>query len=223
MKNIFIILITLLIVDAAHAQILRSNVSREKTDTSVNEHKTYISGNTEVTGIIVSKSESDCYETINDLFIARGENIQVESGQSKTFVACKSIVFGPGFTAVAGSYMHAYISTNYCPDLPGSITPILKGDIDKTTHSNDFQSIHEDYDIGIYPNPTKGKICVDFLNHPFMDAEIFIMDSKGQRIQKLNTQNREKIDIDLTYLSSGTYFVVIRDADMVTTKKIVKK
>lgn len=209
MKNIILILISLLFIDAGIAQVLLPNQNLD---------------NTKVTGIIASNNKSDCFKTIDNLFIDNDENAMVENGESSIFVAENSIVFGPGFNAIAGSYMHAFITSNYCPELPESIVTNQNGSLAGNNNdiSNDFQSILEESDIIIYPNPTNGKFSIDFLNHPYLNAEIFLFDLRGQKIQNLNSNNREKIDIDLTDLPKGNYIVVIKDFDNLIRRKIVK-
>lgn len=216
MKNIIIILIASLIGNVAFAQNLYSNGSQEKKETPTNKHLSIVSGNTEVTGVTNSKSESSgCLETITNLVVEGDES--VANGENKTFVACSSIVFSTGFTAAEGSTVHAYTSTDYCPDPP--VAPGATGSL----NSIHLQSMHGIHEFGIYPNPTKGKINVDFLNNPYENADLYIVDSKGQRIKEMKTKNKAKIDIDVSHLSNGTYFVVVRDADKVTTRKFVKK
>lgn len=216
MKNIIILLIATLIGNVALAQNLHSNGSQEKKETPSNKNLTIVSGDTEVTGVTHSKSESSgCLETITNLVVEGDES--VANGENKTFVACSSIVFSAGFTATEGSTVHAYTSSDYCPDPP--VAPGAAG-IPTSIH---LQSALGNHDFGIYPNPTKGKINVDFLNNSYENADLFIVDSKGQRIKEMKTENKAKIDIDLSHLSNGTYFVVVRDADKVITKKFVKK
>lgn len=208
MKNVILILISLLFIDAVIAQAL---VSSE------------VSENTKVNGTLPSQGENNCFKTIDNLSVAGGEDGFVANGESSIYVASNSIIFSPGFTAVEGSYMHAYIITDYCPELPESIVANQNTDDgDKTDHSSDFQALQEERQISIYPNPTNGKFHIDFLNNPIENAEIFLFDFKSQRIQNLNTQNRTKIDIDLSYLPKGTYLVLIKDADTLVRRKIVK-
>lgn len=208
MKNIILILLSILSVNGIMAQAsLLNNVSE----------------NTTVNGIVTAQSEDNCFETIENLSVANDENALINSGESSIFLASNSIIFGPGFKAVTGSYMHAFISENYCPELPESIVANESGyNNGISDHSNDSQSMLGENDIRIYPNPTNGKFYIDFLNHPLENAELFLFDFRGQKIQNFITIDRDKIEMDLSYLPKGTYLILIRDSQQVIKRKIIK-
>ena len=188
--------------------------------------KDYVSDNTEVADIIIADTESDCFNAINTLYVANNGPVLVETGGSATFIAGNLIAYYPGFKAEPGSYVDAHITAtgNYCSNPP----PIMANNIDEVEDSSDafkltdIGGMEDDQIINIYPNPTTGQFKIDFMGNPYPDAEIYIISFRGQNMQNMNTQNRDIIDIDLSYLPNGIYLVVIKTADKVVTKRIVK-
>jgi surface protein len=180
-----------------------------------------------ISNVSIEDGETDCFNATNTLTIAGdGTDVIINSGGDATFIAGNSIVFGVGFIAEAGSTIDAHItsSSEYCTSLAPMVAN-QNGELDESSDAlvlQDLLLIEEGNDIKMYPNPTNGKFCIYFLNHPYMDADIFLVDFKGQKVQKLNTQNRNKVDIDLSYLPQGIYIVVIKSVDKVITRKVVK-
>jgi hypothetical protein len=80
----------------------------------------------------------------------------------------------------------------------------------------EFQSVD-----ALYPNPTTGKFSVTF-SKALSNAVIIITDVHGKTILRF-TASGYKVDFDLSYLASGTYFVKINDAGNVIGKKVIKQ
>jgi hypothetical protein len=72
-------------------------------------------------------------------------------------------------------------------------------------------------DIDVYPNPTTGMLNINFENT--QNREIEIVNLTGQTIKQINSEN-EKIELDLSDLAKGTYFVRIRAEENVSIIKI---
>ena len=74
------------------------------------------------------------------------------------------------------------------------------------------------------PNPTSGKFQISVNNAFNSTTEILVLNSLGQKVifqqRKLSSSI---IEIDLSTVETGVYFVRMTDGDLFTTKKIAKK
>lgn len=77
--------------------------------------------------------------------------------------------------------------------------------------------------IKIYPNPTKGRLVVEFIDYAeIQDMTISVYDMSGTLL--LNTKvNSSLINIDLSSFSTRTYIMKISSAEESTTWKIIKE
>lgn len=212
MKNIIIIVLSLLFIDVSISQNVLQN---------------QYSDHTKVSGIMNTSLDSECYKTVDRLLVTKEGNDFVDNGKSAIYVAENSIIFSDGFIAAEGSSMHAFIISNFCPAQPESIlTTQINGyelvDQNNQVFLSGSQSILDENSMKIYPNPTNGRFYIDFMNQSEMDIDIQIIDFGGQEIQRLNSNNQQQLEIDLSSLSKGTYTVFIRNAKNVITRKIVK-
>ena len=167
---------------------------------------------------------SDCYNTVETLFANNGDEL-IENGDNVTFVASETIIFSDGFRAKTGSSVHAYIvSDKYCPEQAESLLANQNDDLETNNNedaSDNSQSVLEDFEISIYPNPTNGIFYIDFLNQSYTDAKILILDLRGQLLQNLNPLGKERIEVDLSRLPKGTYLIVIKHSERVINRKVV--
>ena len=56
-------------------------------------------------------------------------------------------------------------------------------------------------------------------------ADIVVMNLQGQPVQMLKTElyrGSQTLDVDISRLASGTYYLLLKNADEVLTKKFVK-
>lgn len=82
-----------------------------------------------------------------------------------------------------------------------------------------------DDSVKIYPNPNSGQFVLDFVNPVNNDnSEIIITDLTGRQVYK-GPVSREELtkQFDLSEIKSGMYIVMIRDKDILVTKKFIKK
>ena len=209
MKNLFTISLFLFSVFASSAQLTLQDGSKRvigiTSESSVNANNP---GNT-----------SDCYTTVETLF-ANDEGGMIDNGDNVTFVASETIIFSDGFRAKAGSSVHAYIvNDEYCVEQAESFLANQNGDHET---DNISQSVLDGFEISIYPNPTDGVFYIDFLNQTNPNAEIRVFDLRGQLIQKVNSLAKDRIEMDLSRLTKGTYLVVIQNSEKVIKRKIVR-
>ena len=187
--------------------------------------KDYVSDNTDVTDLTIANTDVLCFNAINTLYVADNGDVTIQAvGGDATFIAGNLIKFYPGFTAESGTTVDAHITTTstYCGMATRSMLANDPEELeDETLVLTDIGEI-DDTQFNIYPNPNTGKFKIDFMGNPYPDAEIYIVSFRGQKMQNMNTLNRNEIDIDLSYYPNGVYLVVIKTADKVVTKRIVK-
>ena len=70
--------------------------------------------------------------------------------------------------------------------------------------------------ISLYPNPTSGVINVE-IDNPF---EAVVYNYQGQVVMRLRNNDRQ---IDMSHLTSGVYFVEIRDGQNRMIEKVIVK
>ncbi|SMC70350.1 T9SS type A sorting domain-containing protein [Moheibacter sediminis] len=82
----------------------------------------------------------------------------------------------------------------------------------------------EKYDIRIYPNPANEYCYVElgFELEKNEEAEIFLHDMSGRKIQTLNTKNAVT-KVDTKVLPAGVYIVTVKTSNKTVNSKLVKK
>jgi len=76
--------------------------------------------------------------------------------------------------------------------------------------------------ISIYPNPSTDKFTVQINNINNEIHQIVLHDIQGMKLKSVNT-NAVNTDIDISNLPNGIYFVNIKSAKGIWTKKVVKR
>jgi hypothetical protein len=77
--------------------------------------------------------------------------------------------------------------------------------------------------IFLSPNPAKTELMVTFSNHQQIKTEFVITDVLGKVVLKMETLENEKIVIPLFEMSSGVYFLKIKQGKLQSVKKFVKE
>jgi beta-glucanase (GH16 family) len=75
----------------------------------------------------------------------------------------------------------------------------------------------------IYPNPSKDVFHITFPEQISVDAEMYLVDVTGQRIEiqeKVITSNT--LDLDLSHLNAGTYILKIHTREQVSSVRLIK-
>jgi hypothetical protein len=87
------------------------------------------------------------------------------------------------------------------------------------------KELQEAQAFSIFPNPSNGKTMLDFGLMKEQEVKIVVMDMQGKiLIQKINTYkvgNNQAI-LDLSELSSGTYFIQFEHSEFIQIKRMVK-
>jgi hypothetical protein len=73
--------------------------------------------------------------------------------------------------------------------------------------------------IQIYPNPATGKIVV---THTTAFTNICITDIKGNVMLTENSKPTNQLNVDVSFLNAGIYFISIKSSNSTVFKKFIK-
>ncbi|HZG00818.1 MAG TPA: T9SS type A sorting domain-containing protein, partial [Chitinophagales bacterium] len=79
-------------------------------------------------------------------------------------------------------------------------------------------------DMDVYPNPTNGKISVDYLSSGDQTIRLYVMDMTGRTVltQETNvTEGPNTMYVDLSQYTTGMYVVMLKDASGENSKRVV--
>jgi len=82
----------------------------------------------------------------------------------------------------------------------------------------------EGMNINIYPNPSTGRVFVEFSQTPMDEIQIEVFNAVGQLVvaRRYEAQSiQERLPVDLEEVSSGTYMLKISSGKAYTTQKII--
>lgn len=75
----------------------------------------------------------------------------------------------------------------------------------------------------MFPNPAENNITLK-LDKELKDAQIDMFDAMGKQIQSLYQKEDDfNIEIDLSYVPSGVYYIYIKTEDGIQTLKFLKQ
>jgi thiol-disulfide isomerase/thioredoxin len=78
--------------------------------------------------------------------------------------------------------------------------------------------------ISIFPNPTAGKFTINLNNIIANNAIVNVVNTLGQNVISLSNVNlNNQLELDLTNVATGTYFVQININGTIATKKVTKE
>jgi cyanophycinase-like exopeptidase len=80
----------------------------------------------------------------------------------------------------------------------------------------------EENAIRIYPNPAADRITI-LSDKPFSDSSVKLYNSLGQMVQRKSNLNGNRVNVDLSALSCGTYTLEIEQTDNILRRKIIKQ
>lgn len=146
-----------------------------------------------------------------------GKKIEVNSGvlknkQTLALVARDDIVIKPGFEIEEGSFFSTKI-TNGCP---GPNNKVHNSEFQKKSDevlefiSDSITKVEnklEVLNVLIYPNPSTGKIHLEYEGEFDGNMEIIVLDNLGKAVFKAENIETSNLDIDLGNLPSGSYFL----------------
>lgn len=135
----------------------------------------------------------------------------------------------------AGSWVELYIAPVSCSGAARLINPNGDGSgrgqtANATTQSNSARSavpvILNENDSRdntyIQPNPSNGVFTLLLNENRETPQNVTVLDYQGKVVKEFSTINRHELDVNITELNTGIYFVKITYPDAVLLKKIVK-
>jgi hypothetical protein len=176
------------------------------------------------TNTTLGEDETDCFNALENIVVAGGGTIvDFESGSFATLIAGQSIRFLPGFHALNGSYMSAYITTtgSFCDQLPQPIMaaePVAEKSYEYVKPDAVTESLIKQSMV-VYPNPNNGQFTILLKN--FESATRLIMfNAMGQTIYEANITEQQHT-VDFPNLQRGIYFVKAINQQKQFDQKIV--
>jgi len=139
--------------------------------------------------------------------------LELMSGSDITIACDKEIRFKPGFHARSGSKMHAYIGFINCQ--PAGISPPVLTVEEKANGSSIFN---------FFPNPTNSVIRLKYDNEIKQDVKISLTNCMGAVVREIildSGKQQSEVELDVSDLPSGLYFVTVRSGGQVQTEKFV--
>ena len=123
-------------------------------------------------------------------------------------------------TAVEGNWTAQFSFTNDCGNTLAPQVLNFVVDVDGILGVEDF-SINQ---ITLFPNPTKSSITITGLQS-MQDVKISVIDIMGRVLSNdvsINAESKNRMTVNMSQLSSGTYFIEIKSNDSRTIKKVIK-
>ena len=98
-------------------------------------------------------------------------------------------------------------------------------DIDGSVHFSEVKSVSQAGEIyvEVIPNPNNGTFVISRDNISEMKPRVSIVNSIGQEVYMTNEISTNLQNIDISYLSSGVYYLQVSTQEGKIVKKIVKE
>lgn len=77
-------------------------------------------------------------------------------------------------------------------------------------------------DVKLFPNPTMGKVTLD-LGVIYEQATIQIWSTSGQMLQEINSQEQQKVQLDISQYPSAVYFIAVNTGQSIHNLKLIKE
>jgi len=166
------------------------------------------------------EAEVECFNAQQTITVTGTEGpVTFENNSVATLIAGQNIVFMPGFHAVAGSNVHAYISDVFCIPAPIMAQPEEKSAlVDIEEDNNTLGS--EEKSIKVFPNPSEGLVSIALSNYS-EPALVNVYSLQGKSVASILVN--ATATIDLGHLQKGLYIVKVSSNDDMTTKKLMLK
>jgi hypothetical protein len=145
-------------------------------------------------------------------------------------------------TSPGTGYTKTAIPTTDCDDADAEVNPetlwYLDANNDETADSMEFivscerpgvgytsaqlTPFSDEIDIRLYPNPTSKSVAID-LGKLLIQVDISLVNSSGQLIKNMSFTNSRVIDVDVTTLASGLYYLAISSEDKIIGYQKISK
>lgn len=114
--------------------------------------------------------------------------------------------------------------TSFGEDMAGElyIAAASTGEIFKIVDTNLSVDENSLKNIKIYPNPVTDYLTIDVLETTKILYEVIIYDVRGKRIKTISNIDNQKVNVQVSNINSGLYFIEIHDTNKnITTKKLI--
>ncbi len=184
---------------------------------------------------------ASAYQSDNEITISANNqissngNLTIFNGADITFEA-QEITLNPGFEVEEGAEFEATITSGCTSKSDSKQTDLLQEiskievpenkelDFSKFTKNSDFKSGEIDFFCTVYPQPAKNEINVNLaFSKTQSDVSVSIINVTGISIYFKTLQNvlNTTLQIEISQLTCGIYFLKIQTKDRVITKKIL--
>ena len=167
--------------------------------------------------ITIHDQQSVCYDAQGTITVAgRRTTFVVEPGGVVNMIAAIKIDLQDGTTVMAGGYLRARISTEYCGYVAPPLPAVVAGEVE-----NPFITVTPSFII--YPNPTNGNFTLEQKSNvdvPNVKVEVYGM--RGDRILSQEIIGERKHEFLFSDVPTGLYFVKVIAGDYVETIKLIK-
>jgi len=185
-----------------------------------------IPSNLEIADSTIGNGQNTCFNAYDTITVAGMDTVLVESGSVSELIAGRIIRFLPGFHAKTGSTLYAHITTDstFCEGKGGqSIVYQEPEEKAQSTHAL-LHSPHspniKDKQLKIFPNPNYGKCTIELKNYSGR-YEISLVNPSGAMVFKTENEGNRSIQLDLSHLGKGLYFVTIHNNKDRKTEKVI--
>ncbi len=84
-----------------------------------------------------------------------------------------------------------------------------------------ISEVNDDAEVSVYPNPASNKITIESTKYKVQSIKMY--DVLGEEVNSLKPTGNSKIEIDVSNLTQGVYFVTIQTEKGIVRKKVVKE
>lgn len=189
-------------------------------------YKSKIQNNLYVSDQIIENDSSLCYNAYDTIFVAGDEMVvSFSSGSNANFIAGQTIRFLPGFHAMEGSTVNAWITTTgeFCDQQSQPVVAnTASAEKSKTSPASVLnQTLTDSPRLKVYPNPNNGRFVVEILNST-RAADISVYDMQGKKVLPAK-RCLNQTTIELDQHSKGIFLLIMNDGKTTVTRKIVVK
>ena len=169
-----------------------------------------ILSNLVVSDTTVTAGNESCFDATNEIAVS---TVTVDNNASASFIAGSSINFLPGFHAVAGSYVHAWITEDgsFCEVVTAVSSVVCQPEIKsaEVDEQGEIPGIGEEVTMKVYPNPNNGQFKVAISGATEELSEIGVYNLLGEKVYSGKINNGEVNGISLGNVSQGLYVIKV--------------